>query len=346
MATNVAIVFVALLGVVTTAIDHPVYAQKASDLHGSWSGSLTAMDQNFDLFVDFNSEDDHMQGFLSLPAQNLQRLPLKVQLSGDKVSFVGMKEGKESPAKWEGTLNEARSVITGTLTQQGNTFTFTLSKGKANGAPAMDRANEELIAVAMYTIKPDKLAGFPAAKKRMYSVLTKHDGYLTGEVFESEEDERQFAGYYTYASMDHAMKASQVFPTQKETADYLNSVDQFLMYDRSYLLAENSHGDLQKTKLGNHVTLKIYEVNKEHTDTFAKKYQNVITRTRGLKGLRFVRTSRSAMNSSRIIEFSVWETKEAAQAAQKEIQDFPAAKELTKYATVASSGSFKTRTWE
>ena len=120
---------------VLLAVVAPVLAQEAGGASpaGHWEGSIEIPGSPLAVDVDLAQVDGQWSGDISIPAQNARDLPLAgVSVEGDAVRFTIA--GIPGEPTFAGTV--AGDEITGTFTQGGGSFPFTLKRGEDRAAAA------------------------------------------------------------------------------------------------------------------------------------------------------------------------------------------------------------------
>jgi len=345
----ITLLFTFLISISFTSLSH---AQKKGDLNGYWVGEVSAFGQTLEFFTTITVKDNEITAKLDIPAQNQKDIPGKVTFVNGVITIRPMKDGKESPTVWTGKFGENKNEIVGTVLLNGVTevefkmMKQSSGKNESKKDSPDTKDDREIIAIAMYTVKKDKLKDFPTAKNLMYTKLTQMDGYISGEVFEAEENESLFMGYYTYASLTHSQNASKVFPSIREADDYRNSVDTYIMYDLSYSVKKNNFGKFKKPKLGDYTELNIYNVEKDQVEDFVKAHTNFTKKIASIKGIKYFRTTHSILDNKRFLEYILWDSKTNALNGKKKIEKLKEFKNVSKYSKIERSDYFKTKNWK
>ena len=103
---------------------------------GHWEGTLELPGQRLAMAIDLaGSAADGWSATLDLPAQGLQRFPL-TEVTADAKSASFTMPGIPGDPTLAGTFDEGGAVLSGTLTQSGQTFPFRLSRTGEAAAPA------------------------------------------------------------------------------------------------------------------------------------------------------------------------------------------------------------------
>jgi len=119
---NVSLTLVAVMILVSGGI---LGAQEKTPT-GHWEGSIHTPD-GIGINVDLNLEDGTWVGDISIPAQMAQDVPLgDIVVDGSKVSFV--MPGVPGDPTFDGSLSEDGKGISGTFSQGGASFEFSLTR--------------------------------------------------------------------------------------------------------------------------------------------------------------------------------------------------------------------------
>jgi CubicO group peptidase (beta-lactamase class C family) len=112
-----------------------VWAQTPS-LAGHWVGAIEVPSAKLEVDLDFSQNPDGTwKGDISIPAQNAKDLPLdRVEVQGLDVAFV-IKDVPGNPA-FKGRFGPDGQSISGTMTQGGLSFPFSLKRGETAAAKA------------------------------------------------------------------------------------------------------------------------------------------------------------------------------------------------------------------
>lgn len=121
----------ALLAVSLLLVSFPL---AAAGVEGRWKGTIDVPGTKLEVEIDLEPAPPGWKGDITIPAQGARDLPLEaIAVEGRKASFrIAGVPG--SPA-FEGMLSEDGQVLSGTFSQGGGSFPFTLSR-----APVEDRA--------------------------------------------------------------------------------------------------------------------------------------------------------------------------------------------------------------
>lgn len=96
------------------------------DLVGTWNGAIEVPDQPLQIIVEFDKEEE-LTGNIDIPRQQIEDFPLtNISLNENEVTFEMALSG--TPMPFKGSIEEGK--ITGTFTQSGQSFPFTLEKGE------------------------------------------------------------------------------------------------------------------------------------------------------------------------------------------------------------------------
>jgi putative CocE/NonD family hydrolase len=110
-------------------------AQQNRTFVGHWVGSIVIQGQELGFDVDLAQGAGGWTGDISIPAQGAQDLPLAgIVVAGDTITFVIA--GIPGEPTFRGALSADGGTVGGTLTQSGQTFTFTMRTGAAAAAQA------------------------------------------------------------------------------------------------------------------------------------------------------------------------------------------------------------------
>ena len=106
-------------------------------LAGHWEGKIETPGAAIKFDIDFTVNDGVLSGDISIPVQNTSDLALSdITLNGDEVSFAMVGVGGD-PA-FAGSFSEDGESITGTFSQGGGAFDFTMTRGASRAAKAVD----------------------------------------------------------------------------------------------------------------------------------------------------------------------------------------------------------------
>lgn len=138
-----------------------------TELPGSWQGSISVMNMELEIIIDFTGEGDTLTGTIDIPQQGAADLPLHdIRFDDPAVSFA-MLEGPQE-AVFDGILEDG--VISGTFLQSGVEGTFTLA--------AVDAAQETAAAPAVEETYTDPAGLFSVPVLTNWTLET-FDGYAT-----------------------------------------------------------------------------------------------------------------------------------------------------------------------
>lgn len=126
--------FAAILIVFAAAGPLPAQTpQTAPTLVGHWEGALELPGQKMEINVDFAVKDGTLAGDISIPVQKAVDLPLtSILLEGNKATFKI--QGVPGDPTFKGELSADGKKMTGTFSQSGGSFPFTLERGGDSAA--------------------------------------------------------------------------------------------------------------------------------------------------------------------------------------------------------------------
>lgn len=110
----------------------PLQAE-GSALAGRWDGAIDIPDISMEISVEFSlSEEGAWKGSISIPSQGVQDLPLSdIVIEGHDVAFAI--PGIPGDPVFAGTISGDGKEITGTFSQSGMSFPFSLERRAAAG---------------------------------------------------------------------------------------------------------------------------------------------------------------------------------------------------------------------
>jgi CubicO group peptidase (beta-lactamase class C family) len=126
---------------------------------GRWQGAIELPGQSLAVEVDLSRAGDSWSGHISIPAQGAHDLPLAdVRVEGTSVHMAIT--GVPGNPTFAGTLAKDGGTITGTFTQGGQSFPFSLASASSTAAAARDALAgfDEEVAAAMKTFAVPGLA--------------------------------------------------------------------------------------------------------------------------------------------------------------------------------------------
>ncbi|KGP92203.1 alpha/beta hydrolase [Pontibacillus chungwhensis BH030062] len=151
---------------------------KAEEVVGTWNGEIEVPDGALQIIVEFN-KDEELNGTIDIPKQQIEDFGLEnIELNGDGVKFQMPLSG--TPMTFDGTVEG--DTISGTFVQSGQSFPFTLEKGKGTSDPKANKDETFLsIETEMGTLTgalmtPDNQSEFPVVLIIPGSGPTTRDG--------------------------------------------------------------------------------------------------------------------------------------------------------------------------
>ena len=106
----------------------PLAAQDSPSPKGHWDGVIEMPGQELGVNVDLMEEGGVWSGDISIPDQQAEDFPLGgISVTGSRVSF--RMEGIPGTPTFTGTLSEDGQTISGSFSQAGQTFPFSLTRG-------------------------------------------------------------------------------------------------------------------------------------------------------------------------------------------------------------------------
>jgi len=156
-------------------------AQSGPTLAGHWEGTLDLPGQKMEVNIDFAAKDGGWTGDISIPLQKAVDLPLTgIVLEGNKATFK-IKDAPGDPT-FQGELSADGKKITGTFTQNGRGFPFTLELGGDSSAKVL-AALEGFDQIATDALQALKVPGAAFAVVKNDKVV-----YLKGFGFKDYEN--------------------------------------------------------------------------------------------------------------------------------------------------------------
>lgn len=130
MRKNLAAVFGLLTLCVLFVIGSNIQAQEAKAFVGDWNGSVLIGGMEIDIVCHFQADNDgNLTGTIDSPSQGAFDIAISdLQIEGNKISFGVDDPNVEGDPRFNGTLDEAGTTISGDFSQSGGTGTFTLEK--------------------------------------------------------------------------------------------------------------------------------------------------------------------------------------------------------------------------
>ncbi|MDH7494325.1 MAG: hypothetical protein QHH44_10590, partial [Candidatus Saccharicenans sp.] len=97
---------------------------------GHWEGAIELPGMKLEVLVDFKvTAEKKLEGVISIPVQKAKDLPLEnIKIEGGEISFAIA--GVPGNPVFKGKLDEGGQKMTGTFSQSGQSFPFSLSKGE------------------------------------------------------------------------------------------------------------------------------------------------------------------------------------------------------------------------
>ena len=153
----------------------PLAAEEPT-LEGHWEGTIELPGQELDFDLDISLKDGAWTGDISIPAQNVNDLPLgNISLEGNEATFAIA--GIPGEPTFTGEISEGGTSIVGDFTQGGQTFPFAATTG-VDPAVEAAAALDGIDAVIEATLEDWKTPGMSLAVVVGNTVvLTKGYGY-------------------------------------------------------------------------------------------------------------------------------------------------------------------------
>lgn len=103
--------------------------QDAKPFVGDWAGAIDIAGQTFDIALHFKMDQEKLAGTVDVPAQGATGLPLEgIAIEGRGIAFFIA--GVPGEPRFEGTLDEAGTAMSGSFTQSGYEGTFAVKAVK------------------------------------------------------------------------------------------------------------------------------------------------------------------------------------------------------------------------
>jgi CubicO group peptidase (beta-lactamase class C family) len=141
------------------AIPAGAVAGEDTGLAGHWEGAIDLPGQELEVDLDFELDGEAWSGDISIPAQGARNLPLAgIVVDGAAVTFAI--QGVAGEPTFSGTLSEDGKSISGSFTQGGQVFPFSLSSGIDAAAKATKALSgiDEIVEAALEDWKTPGLA--------------------------------------------------------------------------------------------------------------------------------------------------------------------------------------------
>lgn len=109
----------------------PAQAEDISQkVAGHWEGAIELPGMKLEVLVDFKlTAEKKLEGVISIPVQKAKDLPLEnIKIEGGEISFTIA--GVPGNPVFKGKLDDSGQKMTGTFSQSGQNFPFTLNKGE------------------------------------------------------------------------------------------------------------------------------------------------------------------------------------------------------------------------
>ena len=122
-----------LLLLLAVSLSAPIV--RAATLEGHWEGAIELPTGKLEIDLDFRSEGPGWAGDISIPVQQAKDLPLEgISIEGNRAYFAI--QGVPGAPTFQGTFSEDGKSISGTFTQGGGAFGFSLTSGENKAAKA------------------------------------------------------------------------------------------------------------------------------------------------------------------------------------------------------------------
>ncbi|MCX8161180.1 MAG: serine hydrolase, partial [Candidatus Saccharicenans sp.] len=113
--------------------NHSLQAQTEDISHkvaGHWEGAIELPGMKLEVLVDFKlTAEKKLEGVISIPVQKAKDLPLEnIKAEAGEITFAIA--GVPGNPVFKGKLDESGQKMTGTFSQSGQNFPFTLNKGE------------------------------------------------------------------------------------------------------------------------------------------------------------------------------------------------------------------------
>jgi hypothetical protein len=107
------------------AVTGVLLAQDAKPFVGTWEGAIDVAGQQIDIILEFSLEGDGLAGNIDVPAQGAEDIPLaEFKIEGKKITFMIDHPGVPGEPTFNGELDGAGTVLSGTFSQGGVEGTF------------------------------------------------------------------------------------------------------------------------------------------------------------------------------------------------------------------------------
>lgn len=96
--------------------------------------------------------------------------------------------------------------------------------------------NKECIEIVVYTIHPEKISQFLAAREQILKEVKRFEGFISAITLRSTREESTFLDYFVWEGLEQAKKAFDQFQTLPSAKAFMESIQEIKFSDHMKIL--------------------------------------------------------------------------------------------------------------
>lgn len=186
----------------------------------------------------------------------------------------------------------------------------------------------EVVELAIYKVRSDQLANYPAAREQLLAALKTFSGYRSGQTFRAVSDPTLFVDYFTWASLDEAQEAARQVEHLADAQAFLQTIDSILVYHHLRFVADGlilGQAHNRPPTPDDIAEMAVYRVPQASQEALLGERLPIFDMIKRYDGFRSGRTTRAVEDDEVIVDFVQWTDLATAEKADSEVTATPQA---------------------
>ena len=186
----------------------------------------------------------------------------------------------------------------------------------------------EVVELAIYKVRPDQLANYPAARAQMRAALKALSGYRSGHTFQAVSDATIFVDYFTWAGLEDAQEAARQIEHLAEAQDFLQTIDSILVYHHLTFVADGlilGPAHHRPPTPDDVAEMAVYRAPEASQEALLSERLPIFEMIKRYDGFRSGRTARAIEDAEVIVDFVQWTDLATAEKADSKVTATPEA---------------------